>query len=127
MIQKRMVFTVIMINKYQRLADLFFSNWIDLTGKEGCTNYIHSIGCGHMREFLHWYGNLYKMSQQGWEHHNKRMNGIYHTHSQKGGRGPTEEERSQILPLFRYEVRCWMWKTGKGKTFFEARDLARRT
>ena len=95
MIQKRTVFTVSMINKYQRLADLFFSNWIDLTGQEGCKNYIHSIGCGHMQEFLHWYGNLYKMSQQGWEHHNKRMNGIYHTHSQKGGRGPTEEERSR--------------------------------
>ena len=108
MIQKRMVFTVSMIYKYQRLVDVFFSNWIDLTGKEGCTNYIHSIGCCYMQEFLHWYGHLYKMFYQGWEYHNKHMNSIYHTHSQKGRRGPTEEEkaRSYLFSVMRSDAGC---------------------
>ena len=122
MVQARFVFTDANIDKYQRIADIFYTLWLELNGREGMTNYIHSIGCSHLRYFLLKKRNLYKFSQQGWEHHNKRMLGIYHRHTQKGGNGSKDEDKGHIYPLFRHEVRCWMWKTNKGKVFFEHID-----
>ena len=121
--QSRLMFTDEMINEYGRKADCFFRLWIRLTGSAGITNYIHLIGCGHMRWFLQKYRNLYMFSQQGWEQMNKRANGIYHRHSQKGGEGAKESERSQILPIFRFFVRKWMWNTGLGTLFFDQGNI----
>ena len=81
------------------------------------TNYIHMLGSGHIMEFLYRYRNLYKYSQQGWEHMNKRASGMYHQHSQKGGHGSKLDSRSQILPIFRFMTRAWMWATKKGDNF----------
>ena len=100
--------------------------WVDLTGTSGINNYLHMIGAGHICEYLYMYRNLYKFSQQGWEHMNKRANGAYHRHSQKGGKGSgktysveePERKQSHMLPVFRHFTRFWMWKTGKGDDFF---------
>ena len=83
------------------------------------TNYIHMLGAGHLRDFLSLYRNLYKYSQQSWEYNNHRACGIYHKHSQNGGNGAKEEDKSQILPIFRCNSRVWMWKTGHGNKVFE--------
>ena len=114
----RVEFTDEMIEEFQCLADSFFTKWVSLNGMAGVTNYIHLLGSGHLMEFLYKYRNLYKFSQQGWEHLNKRASGIYHKHSQKGGNGSVLESRSQILPIFRYFTRAWMWFTKKGDDFF---------
>ena len=105
LMQSRAEFDVPQVDEYQRAADKFYSQWIELTGREGITNYVHSIGSGHLRYFLLLYRNLYKYSQQGWEHHNKRLLGIYHRHSQRGGNGAMDEDKGHILPLFCHEVR----------------------
>ena len=65
-----------------------FFTWIDLTGVSGINNYLHFIGSCHMHHFFGQYRNLYKFSQQGWEHMNKCANGVYWRHSQKGGKIP---------------------------------------
>ena len=121
-VQSRTMMDDATIDRYQFIADSFFSLWIDVAGREGVTNYIHGIGAGHYYSFLKKERNLYKFSQQGWEHHNKRMLGIYHRHTQKGGKGAKQEEVGHIRPLFAHETRCWMWKTGKGDLFFEEED-----
>ena len=88
----------------------------------GVTNYIHMLGSGHLMEFLYNYMNLHKYSQQGWGHQNKWADDMYHKHSQKGGHGSKEEQRSQILPIFRYCTCTWMWATKKGEEFFNIKD-----
>ena len=118
LIQSRTEFSEERIISFQDIADEFFYSYIKLTGQSGVTNYIHLIGAGHLSKYLGWYKNLYKYSQQSWEHNNHRACGIYHKHSQKGGHGAKEEAKSQILPIFRYNGRCWMWKTGRGDDFF---------
>ena len=119
MVQSRVVFTDEMILNFQKKTDAFFTAYIDLTGREGMTNYIHMLGAGHLRDFLSLYRNLYKYSQQSWEYNNHRACGIYHKHSQRGGNGAKEEDKSQILPIFRCNSRVWMWKTGHGNKVFE--------
>ena len=74
----RVEFTGKMIEEFQSLADYFFITWVSLNGIAGVTNYIHMLGSGHLMEFLYKYRNLYKYSQQGWEHLNKQASGIYH-------------------------------------------------
>ena len=114
----RVEFTDTMIDEFQSLADSFFKSWVELNGREGVTNYIHLLGAGHLSQFLYKYRNLYKYSQQGWEHSNKKVTGVYHKHSQKGGHGSKLSERSQLLPVFRFGVRKWMWSTKHGHKLF---------
>ena len=92
-----------------------------MNGQAGITNYLHIIGSGHLREFLYKYRNLYKYSQQGWEHQNKKTTACYHRHSQKGGEGANDEDKSQIYPVFRFLSRLWMWQTGKGDRYFNGK------
>ena len=94
MVQSCVVFTDEMILNFQKKPDAFFTAYIDLTGREGMTNYIHMLGAGHLRDFLSLYRNLYKYSQQSWEYNNHRACGIYHKHSQRGGNGAKEEDKS---------------------------------
>ena len=117
-VQSQEMFTTERIDKYQQKADAFFFKWLTLNGVEGMTNYTHIIVC-HMRSFLLIYGNLYKYSQQGWEHHNKRLLGIYHQHTQKGGYGAKADEKGHIFPLFANKCCCWMWKTAYGRIFLK--------
>ena len=106
MAQYHIVKTNAMVDEYQRAGDKFYRLWIELTGREGVTNYIHSIGAGHIGYFVRKYHNMYKFSQQGWEHHNKRLLGIYHRHTQRGGNGANENEKGHIHPLFSHKARC---------------------
>ena len=125
LIQSRVLFNQSMVDEYQRAADKFYFCWVELNGREGITNYVHTIVC-HMGFFLFRYGSLYKFSQQGWEHHNKRLLGVYHRHTQKGGNGAKAGDKSHILPLHKHEARCWMWKTAKGDQYFQEKDQKRR-
>ena len=120
LVQPQEMFTTETIDEYQQKANAFFFKWLTLNGVEGMTNYTHIIVC-HMQSFLLMYGNLYKYSHQGWEHHNKRLLGIYHQHTQKGGYGAKADEKGHIFPLFAHECCCWMWKTVYG-IFFEEED-----
>ena len=68
LLRKRDDFANPMIVSYQNHANLFFQVWIRLWQKEGITNYIHMIGSGHILDYLYKWKNLYRFSQQGWEH-----------------------------------------------------------
>jgi len=55
------------VESFQSHIDAFFVLWVNLTGHEGITNYIHVLASGHISEYLIYWGNLYNHSQQGWE------------------------------------------------------------
>jgi len=57
----------------QLAADEFCDVYISLTGRDGMTNYFHNLHTGHYSYFLLKYGNLHRMSQQGWENVNGRF------------------------------------------------------
>ena len=118
MLHSRVVFDQNMIKEFKNSCDSFFRRWVRLNGYQGITNYTHIIGA-HLGEIVERFSNFYKYSQQGWEHQNKKASSHYHHHSQKGGHGAKDEERSQILPVFRFMARVWMWTTGLGDKHFE--------
>ena len=49
---------------------------------------------------------MYKHSQQGWDHIDKRACGIYHRHTQKGGHRSSLPTSSQILLFFALAQEC---------------------
>ena len=82
-----------------------------------------------MHHFFGQYRNLYKFSQQGWEHMNKRDNGAYRRHSQKSGKKSGSstvtdclQKQSHLFPAFRLFVQFWMGKTRKGEEYFSCQN-----
>jgi len=99
------------IDAFQKIADDFFSGWLDLVGYDGITNYIHLLGAGHIRYFLKKWRNLHRFSNQGWEAYNALVANYWHHRTQKGGgRG----EQSKILAIALWLMRVMMWGTGEG-------------
>ena len=47
-LRKRSDMSVPEINTLQKEIDVWYENWISLTGREGMTNYIHMLGAGHV-------------------------------------------------------------------------------
>ena len=72
------------INTLQQNIDVWYENWINLTGREEMTNYIHMLGAGHVTYYLLKKRNLYRYSNQAWECLNKRVKRCYLTKTQRG-------------------------------------------
>jgi hypothetical protein len=94
----------------QKNCDIFYSLWVDLWGREGITNYIHMIGCGHMTDYLLSTGNLYKHSQQGWENLNHLLKTFLFRRTQRGGGGKGKKDR--LLPVARWQQRRLLFACG---------------
>jgi hypothetical protein len=109
MIRKKDDFTDDEIEEYQRLADYFFDEWIQLYGTEGITNYIHMIGSGHVADFLYEHHNLYRHSQQGWEHLNSFLKVYFFRRTMRGG---GTNGGSKIKPVARWLARRMIWMSG---------------
>ena len=117
----RVMFDDQMIQDLRVACDSFFQSWVTLNGLQGMTNYLHITG-SHLPEFAEKYRNFYMYLQQGWEHANKKAGTCYHRHNQKGGHGAKDEERSHILPIFRFMARVWMWVTTHAVTYFNNKN-----
>jgi hypothetical protein len=109
MLRKKDDFTDDEILEFQKLADYFYDEWIDLQGREGITNYIHMIGSGHVADFLYEFRNLYRHSQQGWEHLNSFLKVYFFRRTMRGG-GTTGG--SKIKPLAKWLARRMVWMAG---------------
>ncbi len=104
---------------FQDYIDDFYEIWIEVFGDEGCTNYIHMLGSGHILYFMYKYGCLYLYSQQGWESLNNTIQSFIHQNSQRGGKGSGEgKQKSYIFPLIRMIIRDLLWKTYEADKFF---------
>lgn len=101
------------IEEFQDLADSFFLAWINLVGRDGLTNYFHELGSGHFAYYLREWRNLYRFSQQGWEHLNKVIKMFYFRRTQRGGNGGKKGERnSKLVPIAKWLQRKLYFLSG---------------
>jgi hypothetical protein len=98
MAHQRENFTDEEIDAFSTQCNNFFEVWVDLTGLEGMTNYIHMIGSGHMTYYLREWRNLYRYSQQGWEALNSLLKNIYFRWTQRGGHKGDGKSKNSKLP-----------------------------
>jgi hypothetical protein len=116
MARQRDDFTDEEIDAFGVQCDDFFGLWVDLTGIEGLTNYIHMIGCGHLTYYLREWRNLYRYSQQGWEALNSLLKNIYYRRTQRGGnKGDGTSKNSKLSPIAKWLQRRLYFLSGKYK------------
>jgi hypothetical protein len=98
------------IDAFGTHCDDFFELWVDLTGLvEGMTNYIHTIGSGHMTYYLREWRNLYRCSQQGWEALNSLLKKIHFRRTQRGGhKGDGQSRNSKLAPIVKW-MQCRLY------------------
>ena len=120
-LQQKTDFSESDIDNFQCVADSFFWNWINVTGYDGITNYIHMLGAGYIRYFLRKWKNLNRFQNQGWEAYNGMIAAFWHHRTRKGG-GKYISQRSQILPIARWILRVMLWRTGEAQRYFRSLD-----
>jgi hypothetical protein len=111
------------INLFQDLIDDFFEQYIEVTGVEGITNYLHMLGSGHFKYYMQIHRNLYKFSQQGWESLNSKFKQVFFRHTQRGGhygRESDENERFYLASVMRAFQREKLWISGDAEHYFES-------
>ena len=97
------------VDMCQLAADDFCDEYVDLTGRDGMTNYFHNLRSGHFSYYLRKYGNLYLLSQQGWENVNSRFKRLFHFNTQKGG---GIGGSSKLGPVMYTMARSMLWRYG---------------
>ena len=97
------------VDFFQLCVDKFCDIYVDLTGRDGQTNYFHGLHVGHFSFFLQKYGNLYLLSQQGWENVNSRFKRLFHFNTQKGG---GIGGSSKLGPVMYTMARSMLWRYG---------------
>ena len=70
------------VSRYHLLADKFLESCNHLTGRDDMNNCMHLHKAGHLVYLLLRYGNVYKYSQQGYEHLNGVTKRHFHTKTQ---------------------------------------------
>jgi hypothetical protein len=104
------------IDAFGTQCDDFFELWVDLTGLEGMTNYIHMIGRGHITYYLRECRNLYRYSQQGWEALNSLLKNIYFRRTQGGGhKGDGQSRSSKLASIAKWMQRRLYFLSGRYK------------
>ena len=90
--------------------------YIHLTGRDGMTNYMHFLHAGHFAFYLLRVKNLYKYSQQGWEHLNGKCKRANKHNTAKGG---GKNGSSKLLPIVFSFLRELLWRFGYGDRLFK--------
>ena len=99
------------IKEFQLYVDIFFQKYMELTAREGITNYFHMLGSGHIADYLNICGNLYVHSQQGWEAFNSFLKVFYFRRTTRGG-GQGAQQCNRIRQLARWLARRLVWNSG---------------
>jgi hypothetical protein len=98
------------IATFQKKIDEFFHEWAELNGLEGLTNYIHMLASGHIAEYMRYWKNLYRNSQQGWEAFNSQFKTYFFRRTGHGGAGNKGTgEKSRLIPMARWLQRRMVW------------------
>lgn len=122
-LRKRSEYTDNDIETFQNLIDSFFKSYVNETGSEGVTNYIHMLASGHIKYYMEIHRNLYKYSQQGWESLNSKYKQVFFKHTQRGGnygKDTGENERSYLFPVMRAFQRELLWISGDADIYFNS-------
>ena len=115
LLRSRKPFTVTDILHLQNLIDCFFDIWHVIVGRDGYGNYMHCLDVGHVAEQLFIHGNLYLLSQQGWEAVNKKAKKIFFTKTSMGG---GKGKYGKLLPILELFLRELYWRFGWADELF---------
>ena len=98
------------IENFQKNIDLWFSDYVALNGKAGCTNYTHVLAAGHVRDYMKRWGNLSKFSNQGWESLNAMIKTYFFRSTNRGGGGGAgERTKTKLTAIGDWFQRRLMW------------------
>jgi hypothetical protein len=92
------------IHQLQDEADLFMMEWVSLYGNSGITNYIHMFTSGHMKWYMEEYGNLHRLSQQGFKSMNALITSVFFWRTQSGGFTSQTNPKSKHIACFGYVI-----------------------
>jgi len=109
---------------FQSNVDKFFRIWVELCGHEGVTNYIHMMSSGHFAEYLIYWRNLYRHSQQGWEAFNSFLKTFFFRRTNRGGAGNRGMgKKLKVLAIARWISRRIIWMCGYDYASIVAENL----
>ena len=109
LLESREEFSSDRVDAFQLQCDDFGHIFFALTGRDGMTNYFHILRSGHFSYFFRKYGNLYLLSQQGWENVNGTYKRTFHNNTQKGG---GVGGSSKLAPVMYTLARAMLWRYG---------------
>jgi hypothetical protein len=101
------------IQDFQSSTDDWYQLWMKLESREGCTNYTHMLGSGHVADMLFHHRNLYVFSNQGWEALNMLVKQVYFRRTARGG---GRQASSRLLPIARWLQRRLVFMAVEDKT-----------
>jgi hypothetical protein len=84
-LSQREDFTDQKIDELQVEIDYFSVKWVELTGRDGISNYIHMMITGNIIYYLGKWRNYYRYENEGWGHINAQMAWFRHNITQRGG------------------------------------------
>jgi hypothetical protein len=106
-LSQREYFTDQEIDELQAENDSFSVKWVELTGCDGISNYIHMMITGQIICYLY--------KNEGWEHINAQMAWFHHNRAQRGGSAGRDRkvEISKGKPIRLWLLRRLFWCTLK--------------
>jgi hypothetical protein len=106
------------IEQFQEHIDAWFCDWVEVYGREGCTNYTHLLSSSHVMHYMKEWRCLYRYSQQGWEALNAQVKAYFFRRTNRGGLSRNAEKKSKLLGIGRWLQRRIMWFSGHGDALF---------
>ena len=97
MLRKRINYTEEEIEEFQVSVDTWYSEWVKVFGEETCTNYIHELSSGHVREQMIQYKCLYRFSQEGLEAMNALIKSYFFRRTNRGGGKSLTKNRVEAI------------------------------
>ena len=107
---------------FQNHIDSWFQDWVNVYGKEGCTNYTHMLSSSHVMRYMQEWKCLHRFSQQGWEALNALIKAYFFRRTNRGGLAKNSTKKSKLLGIARWLQRRIMWYSGNGDSLFGAND-----
>ena len=110
---------------FQKYIDFWFNDYVPLTGKDGCTNYIHMLSAGHVHFYLKQYKNLSKFSNQGWESLNAMIKTYFFRSTNRGGGGGKgDRTKTKLDGIGRWLQRRLMWLCYDTDRLFDDKEIS---
>lgn len=107
------------ISIFQEHIDAWFRDWVNVYGKEGCTNYTHMLSSSHVMQYMQEWRCLHRYSQQGREALNALLKSYFFRRTNRGGLVKNSVQKSKLLGIARWLQRRIMWYSGNGDGLFE--------
>lgn len=122
LLRKKEDFTDEEIDVSHVLMATFMAQWVRLMKGQSITNYMHTLGSGHLQFYLKKFRNLHRFSQQGWEALNQKLKHFYFNNTNHGGCAGNGNgsmlTNDHVKPLTRMCQRFLLWKLGLGDFYF---------